>query len=90
MLLIFCVSNVLGTVSMALLMYIVARSVRCADVGAFKPSCMCCVSVVRSVTVECLALKPCWVGERRISGVMWFQISPLRILRGLQRKDIGL
>ena len=52
-------SIVLGTVSKALLMSIVASSVRCAGLGAFSPSCMCCVSVVRSVVVECLALKPC-------------------------------
>ena len=55
-------SSVLGTVSKAILMSIVARSVQCAGFGAFRPSCMCCVSVVRSVVVECLALKPCCVG----------------------------
>ena len=51
---------------------------------------MCCVSVVRSVVVECLALKPCCVGERGMSGVMRFRMSPSSILRGLQRRDIGL
>ena len=56
---IFCISSVLGTVSKALLMSTVARSVRNAGFGAFRPSCMCSVTVVRSVAVECLALKPC-------------------------------
>ena len=61
-------SSVLGTVSKALLMSIVARSIRCAGSGAFRPSCMCCVSAVRRIVVECLALKPCWVGERGCQG----------------------
>ena len=83
-------NSVLGTVSKALLMSFVARSVRCTGFGAFRTSCMCCVSVVRSVVVECLALKPCWVGERRMSGVMRFRISTSRILRGMQKRGIGL
>ena len=83
-------SSVLGTVSKALLMSIVARSVRCAGFGAFRPSCMCCVSVGRSVVEECLALKPCLVGGRGMSRVMRFRISLSRILRGMQRRDIGL
>ena len=45
--------SILGTVLKVLLMSIVARSVRCAGFGAFRPSCMCCVSVVRSVVIEC-------------------------------------
>ena len=45
-------SRVRGTVSKALLMSIVANRVRCAGLGLFRPSCMCCVSVVRSVVVE--------------------------------------
>ena len=56
---IFCMISVLGTVSEALLMSIVARSVRCAGFGAFRPLCMCCASVVRSVVVECFSLKTC-------------------------------
>ena len=83
MLFILCISSVLDTVSKVLLMSIVARSVRCAGFGAFRPSCMCYVSVVRSVVVEFLALKPCCVGERGMSGVMRFRMSPSRILRGL-------
>ena len=51
---------------------------------------MCCVTVLRSAAVECLALKPCWVGERGMSWVMRLRISPSRILRGLHRRDIGL
>ena len=61
-------SNVLGTWSKALLMSILSRSVRCAGFGAFRASSMCCLSVVRSVFVECLALKLCCVGETRMSG----------------------
>ena len=57
-------SSVRGTVSKALLMSIVANNVRSAGFGVFRPSCMCWVSVVSSVVVECLALKPCCVGER--------------------------
>ena len=48
---IFCVSSVLGTVLKALLISIVARSVLCGGLGMFKPSCIYCVSVVRSVVV---------------------------------------
>ena len=58
-LLIFCLSSILGTVSKALLMSIVAKSVRCSGFAGFRPSCICCVSVVRCIVVECLALKPC-------------------------------
>jgi len=57
------VSSVRGTVSKALLMSIVAKSVRSAGFGVFRPSCMCCVSMVRSVVGKCLALKRC-EGER--------------------------
>ena len=42
----FSMSSVPGTVSKA-------------GFGAFRPLCMCYVSVVRSVVVECMALKPC-------------------------------
>ena len=62
-------SSVLGTVSKALLMYIVARRVRCADFDVFTPSCTCYVSVMKRDALECLALKPCWVGEGGIRGV---------------------
>ena len=58
-LLIFCMISVLGTVSKTLLMFIVAKSVRCADIDAFRPSCMCCVSAVRSVVEKFSALKRC-------------------------------
>ena len=64
-------------------MSIVARSVLCAGFGALRPSCMCCISVMTSV-VECLALKPCWVGERGMSGVICLRISLSRSLRGFQ------
>ena len=54
---IFCMSGVSGTVSKALLMSIVAKRVRCAGLGVFRPSSMVCESVVRSVVVECRARK---------------------------------
>ena len=56
---IFWLISVLSTVSKALLMSIVPRSARCADFGALRTLCMCCVSVVRSADVESFALKPC-------------------------------
>ena len=62
-LLIFCMSSVVGTISKPLLMSIVTRSVRCTCFGAFRPSCMCCVRIVRSVVAEFLALKPCLDGD---------------------------
>ena len=49
----FLCEGVSGTVSKALLMSIVARSVRCAGFGVLRPSRMVCDSVVRSVVVEC-------------------------------------
>ena len=58
-----CMISVLGTESKPLLMLIVARTVRCAGFGAFRRSSLCFVCVVRSVDLECLALKPCWLGE---------------------------
>ena len=79
-------SSVLGTVWKALLMSIVARSAWGTSFGVFRPSCMCCVSVVKSVAVECLALTPCLVSDRDMSRVMWFRVSPSWILRGLQRR----
>ena len=77
---IFCMSNVRGTVSKALLMSIVARSVLCAGLGILRPSCMYYVSVVRSVVVECKALKPCCV----------LRISLSRISNGMHHEEIGL
>ena len=38
-------------------MSIVARSVRYTCFSELKPSCMCCVKVVRSIAAESLALK---------------------------------
>ena len=56
---ILCMSSVLRTVSKALLMSHVARIVRCAGFGAFRPWCIRRVSAVGSIVVESLALKPC-------------------------------
>ena len=52
-------SSVLGTVSNVFIMSIMVRNVPCVGFGALRPSCTCCVYVVRSVAAECLALKPC-------------------------------
>ena len=51
---------------------------------------MCCVSVVRSVVVECEALKPCCVGDSGMCGVIVLRISLSRILTGLHNSEIGL
>ena len=48
---IFYMSSVCGTVSKALLISIVTRSVLCAGSGIIRPSCIYCVSVVMSVVV---------------------------------------
>ena len=79
-----------GTVSKALLMSIVARSVLYAGLGTFRPSCMYCVIVVRSVVVECRALKPSCVGDRGMCDVNVLRISLSRILIGLDNREIGL
>ena len=57
-LLIFHMGSVLSPESKALFLSTEAESVRCTDFGAFCPSCICFVSVVRNVEVEYLALKP--------------------------------
>ena len=71
-------------------MSIVAGSVLCAGLGIFRPSCMYCVSVVRSVVVECRALKPCCVGDKGMCGVIVLRINLSRILIGLHNKEFGL
>ena len=87
---IFLVRRVRGTVSKALLMSIVARSVRCAGLGALRPSCIVCVREVRRVVVECCARKPCCVGERGMCGVMFARTSLSSILTGLHSREMGL
>ena len=57
--LIYCMSSVVGTVSKALLKSTVARSIRCAGLGVFRLSRMCCVNAVRRVVVECMTLRSC-------------------------------
>ena len=51
---------------------------------------MYCVSVVRSVVVECKAPKPCCVGDKGMCDVIVLRISLYRILMGLQNNEIGL
>ena len=79
-------SGVRGTMSKALIMSIVARSVLCAGLGTFKPSRMYCVGVVRSVVVECRAVKLCCVGDRRMCDVIVLRMSLSRVLNGLRDK----
>ena len=67
-------------------MSIVAGSVLCAGLGIFRPSCMYCVSVVRSVVVECRALKSCCVGDRGMCSVIVLRISLSGILTGSHNK----
>ena len=64
-------------------MSIVARSVVYDGWEMSRPSCMYCVNVVRSVVVECKALKSCCVCERGMFGLVVFRISLPRILTGL-------
>ena len=45
---IFCMSSVLGTVAKTLLMSIVVGSVRYAEFGEFRPSCVCYVRDLRN------------------------------------------
>ena len=44
---------------------------------------------MRSVLVECFALKPCWVGERGMCGFISLSISRSSIFDGLHKSDIG-
>ena len=71
-------------------MSIVAKSVLCAGLGVFRPSCMSCVSVVRSVVVECWARNPCCVCESGMCGLMFVRTNLSSILTGLQSREIGL
>ena len=51
---------------------------------------MYCVGVVRSVVVECRAVKLCCVGVWTMSGVIVVRISLSRKLIGLHKKENGL
>ena len=72
-------SSVCGTVPKALLMSIVARSVLYAGLETFRPSCVHCFSIDKSVVVECRAMKPYCVGDKGIWAVIELRISPSRI-----------
>ena len=87
---VFCMSGVRRMVSKALLMSIMAKSILCAGFEIFSPSCMYYVNVARSVVIESRALKPCFVGDKGVCGVIVLKISLSRILIGLQNKEIGL
>ena len=83
-------SGVRGTVSKALLLSNAANMVRCGGLGMLRPSCMCCVSVVRSVVVEWWARKPCCVGERGMCCVMFVRTSLSSILSRLHSREMDL
>ena len=51
---------------------------------------MYCVSVVRSVVVDCGALKLCCVDDTGMCSVIVLRISLSRNLMGLHNKEIGL
>ena len=77
---IFCKSSVHGMVSNALLMSIVASSVRYAGCWVLRPSCIVCVMEVRRVVVECCGRKPCCEIERGMCGFMFWRTSLSSIL----------
>ena len=60
--------------------------------GAFwlKPSSMSCVSCVSKVLVEYCGLKPCWVGNSGICGVITFSISHSITLKAVLSSVMGL
>ena len=51
---------------------------------------MFCVSVVRSVVVECEALKPCCVSERVFCVVIALRLNLFRFRTALQNNKISL
>ena len=83
-------SRCLGTLSKALLMSIVARSVLLAGLLAFRPSSVVCVRWVSSVDVEWRDLKPCCVLERGMCVFMLLRTNLSSIFEGVQSKLIGL
>ena len=83
-------SRCLGTVSKALLMSIVARSVLLAALLAFRPSSVVCVRWVSSVDVEWRDLKPRCVLERGMCVFMLLRTNLSSIFEGVQSKLIGL
>lgn len=87
---ILLISKCRGTVSKALLMSIVAISVREAGLAELRPSSVVCVMFVSSVDVECCGLKPCCEGDSVMCGVMLFRTSLSSIFDGLLRSDMGL
>lgn len=78
------------TVSKALLMSRVTRTVR--DGGCFwlKPSLMVLMMLCSAVLVECLGLKPCWCGFGGMLSVMWWRMVFSRTLAIGVRSEIGL
>ena len=76
--------------SNALLMSVVASSVRCSDFGIFRRLCMCCVNEVSSVVVEWFDRKQCFRGDRGVCDAMFVRTSLTSILRELQSSEISL
>ena len=83
-------SRCLGTVSKALHMSIVARSVLLAGLLAFRPSSVVCVRWVCSVDVDWRDLKPCCVLERGMCVFVLLRTNLSSIFEGVQSKLIGL
>ena len=55
-----------------------------------KPSSMSCISCVSKVLVECCDLKPCWVGDSGICGVIRFNMSRSMTLKAVLSSVMGL
>ena len=55
-----------------------------------KPSSMSCVSCVSNVLVECFGLKPCWVGDSGMCGVIRFSMSRSMTLKSVLSSNKGL
>ena len=83
-------SNSLGMASNALLMSIVKSMVLRCGRGSLNPSKVRWVRSVSRVVVEWCGLKPCWVGDSGICGVVIFKMSRSTTLEGVQRSVTGL
>ena len=80
----------LGTVSKALFMSIVAKTVLRGGCFLLKPSNISCVREERWVVVECCGRKPCWEGASVMCGVICLRTSLSRIFDIVHSKEMGL
>ena len=72
---ILLISLCLGVALKCLLMSIAMSSVLLCGALWLKPSSVSCVICVNNVLVECFDLKPCWVGDSGMCGVIRFSMS---------------